>query len=103
MRQRVRDEGRLVGRNEWDSGGPGAGAGVNNVYVFTKLFFAEDDVGMFGPYQTFFEAADVVGLLSAGEATTSIWVSSEYRTEAEGAVTLFDGLSKAQASALFSR
>jgi hypothetical protein len=77
MRQRVRNEGLLVGRNEWDSGGPGAGAGVNDVYLFHRLFFAEDDVGMFGPYETFLEAADAVGLLSAGEATTSIWISSD--------------------------
>jgi hypothetical protein len=102
MQETIRSEGDRVGRNEWDSGGPGAGAGVSYVYLFRDLFFSEDDVGMFGPYKKFLEAAKVVGLLSVSEATTSVWVSSDYRTEAEGALKLFDGLSKEQAAALFS-
>jgi hypothetical protein len=35
----IRDEGCLVGLQEWDSGGPGAGAGTVDVYKFRGLFF----------------------------------------------------------------
>jgi hypothetical protein len=102
MQETVRGEGVRVGRNEWDSGGPGAGAGVSYVYLFRDLFFSEDDVSMYGPCDTLVEAANAVGLLSANEAATKIWVNSKYRTEAENAIKLYDGLSKEQASALFN-
>ena len=78
----VRDEGDLVGANYWDSGDPGAGAGVLSVYRFDELLFVEDDEQTAGPYKTFLEAADAVGLLGVNHATTRIWVESEYRTEA---------------------
>jgi hypothetical protein len=103
MQETIREEGDRVGINEWDSGGPGAGAGVSYVYFFRDLFFSEDDDGMYGPYETFFKAADAVGLLSVNEATTSIWIDPKYRTEAESALEFFDGLSKEQAFARFSR
>jgi hypothetical protein len=56
---------------------------------------------MYGPFDNFIEAAQVVGLLGVNEATTSVWVDSKYRAEAESALELFDGLSKEQASAIF--
>jgi hypothetical protein len=37
-------KGALVGRLEWDSGGPGAGAGTIDIRKFRGLFFAFDDV-----------------------------------------------------------
>jgi hypothetical protein len=101
MQEAIRNEGDQVGRNEWDSGGPGAGAGVSYVYLFRGLLFSEDDVGMYGPFDNFIEAAQAVGLLGVNEATTSIWVDTEYRAEAESALEPFDGLSKEQASAIF--
>jgi hypothetical protein len=101
MQEAIRREGDRVGRQEWDSGSPEAGAGVSYVYLFRGLFFSEDDGGMYGPFDNFIEAAQAVGLLGVNEATTSIWVDSEYRTEAESALKLFDGLSKEQALAIF--
>jgi hypothetical protein len=56
---------------------------------------------MYGPFDNFIEAAQAVGLLGVNEATTSIWVDTEYRADAESALELFDGLSKEQASAIF--
>jgi hypothetical protein len=47
------------------------------------------------------KGAREVGLLGVSEATTSIWVDSKYRAEAESALKPFDGLSKEQASAIF--
>lgn len=98
----IRDDGDLVGANYWDSGDPGAGAGVSSIYQFGGLFFAEGDQRTSGPYKTFLEAADAIGLLGVNQATTSIWVESKYRAEAEGAISLFDDLSREDALALFS-
>ena len=70
-------EGKLVARREWDSGGPEAGAGVVDVRKFRGLFFASDDVGLYGPYEGFTEAADAVALLTVTDATTRIWVDYE--------------------------
>jgi hypothetical protein len=101
MQEAIRSEGDRVGRKEWDSGSPAAGAGVSYVYLFRDLFFPEDDLGMYGPFDNFIEAAQEVGLLGVSEATTSIWVDSKYRAEAESALKPFDGLTKEQASAIF--
>jgi hypothetical protein len=74
MNERICKKRALVGQTEWDSGGPGAGAGAQSVYKFQDLFFAFDDSGGYGPYDTFTEAAEVVGLFNVTSATTSIWV-----------------------------
>lgn len=70
-------EGRLVGRHEWDSGGPGAGAGTVDVYLFRTVYIAFDDVGAYGPYQTFDEAAEAVSLLRPTDATKRIWMAED--------------------------
>jgi hypothetical protein len=64
-------EGELVARHEWDSGGPGAGAGVVDIYKFRGSFFASDDVGTYGPYEGFTEAAEAVAFLTVTDATTT--------------------------------
>jgi hypothetical protein len=74
----IHDEGELVGRQEWDSGAPGAGAGVVDVYRFRGLFVSENDVGSYGPYESFKEAADAVGLFVQTSATRRIWVHPRF-------------------------
>ena len=71
-------EGIVVGLKNWDSGGPGAGAGTVEVRLFRGAFFASDDEGIFGPYKTFAAAAKVVGLMVRNAATKRIWVADEY-------------------------
>jgi hypothetical protein len=102
MEAAVRDEGTRVGLNRWDSGDPGAGAGVSYVYLLRDFFFSQADSDMYGPYETFVEAADAVGLLGVNEATIEIFVDSKYRTQAMNALKLYDGLSNQQAFALFN-
>jgi hypothetical protein len=68
----IRSEGHLVGCHEWDSGGPGAGAGTVNVYQFRGLFISDDDVGIYGPYTSFSQAAKAVDLFKTTDATTRI-------------------------------
>jgi hypothetical protein len=74
----LREEGRLVGRHEWDSGGPGAGAGTVDVWLYSGSFYSDNDVEPHGPFETFLEAAEVVGLFHVNEATTNIWVDPEF-------------------------
>ena len=69
---KIDTEGALVARHERDSGGPGAGAGVVDVCKFRGLFFASNDVGFYGPYEGFTEAAEAVALLTVTDATTRI-------------------------------
>ncbi|MBX9841062.1 MAG: hypothetical protein K2Z80_04555 [Xanthobacteraceae bacterium] len=74
----VRSEGTLVGRHEWDSGAPGIGAGVIDIYRFRGAFFGDDDTGCFGPYASFAEAAEAMGFLIDTDATTRIWMELEF-------------------------
>jgi hypothetical protein len=75
----IRSEGRLVGRQEWDSGGPGAGAGTVDVYQFRGVFVCYDDANAYGPFETFAEAAAAVALFSTSDATTRIWVDLRFK------------------------
>jgi hypothetical protein len=79
----IRSEGQLVGRQEWDSGGPGAGAGTVDVYQFRGLFISENDVGSYGPYDSFSEAAAAVGLFNETDATTRIRVAAQFEDSEE--------------------
>jgi hypothetical protein len=77
----IRDEGRLVGRREWDGGGPGAGAGTVDVYLYRGAFYGEDDVDGLGPYATFAEAAEAISLFVRTDATRRIWLDPEFRRD----------------------
>jgi len=68
------EEGEPVGMHSWNSGAPGAGAGVTCIYRFRGLFFTSTDFGIDGPYKGFSEAAEAVGLLTVTDATERIWV-----------------------------
>ena len=74
----VREEGRVVAQHDWDSGGPGAGAGSVVIYLFRGLFFGDDDTGCFGPFETFADAAKGMGIFIETSATTRIWVAPEF-------------------------
>src|SRR5262249_49922102 len=71
----IYEHGQLVGRQEWDSGGPGAGAGTVDVYFYQGAFYSTDnDVGGYGPFETFEEAAKPVCQFYVNTATVRIWV-----------------------------
>jgi hypothetical protein len=76
----IREHGRVVGTQEWDSGGPGAGAGTVEVYSYRGAFYSDNDVGGYGPFDTFEEAALAVSLFYVNAATTRIWVDPEFST-----------------------
>src|SRR5271166_5181266 len=68
------EEGEVVGTHSWNSGAPGAGAGVTYIYRFRGLVFTSTDFGIDGPYEGLSEAAEAVGLLTVTDATERIWV-----------------------------
>jgi hypothetical protein len=66
-------EGELVFSHEWDSGGPGAGAGVEQVYHWNGQFaIFSADLGNSGPFATLDEALADQDLLMVTSATTRI-------------------------------
>ena len=77
--EEIRENGEVVGEHEWDSGSVGAGAGSLVVYRYAGKFFAEDDVEAMGPFDTFAEAAEAVGLFRKTDATTGIWVAKGHK------------------------
>ena len=61
----IREAGELVASQEWDSGGPGAGAGVVEVYEYNERFFVFHDAGV-SEYETLYEALRENGLRTKG-------------------------------------
>ncbi len=69
----MRESGRLVAKHEWC----GAYAGSNNIWLFKGAYFAENEAHMYGPFDTFWDAADAVDFDKVTDATTSIWVDKD--------------------------
>jgi len=65
--ERVKRDGMLLTYEDWDSGGPGAGAGRVCVYQYDGAFYSTHDAGMSGPYATEDEACRTVGISMSGE------------------------------------
>ncbi|MEO5740201.1 MAG: hypothetical protein ABIS29_06370 [Vicinamibacterales bacterium] len=72
----ILEDGEVVFYQDWDSGGPGAGAGRVSVYRFRGLFYVDHDAGMEGPYATKEEAVQENGAATIGDATETIWDST---------------------------
>jgi hypothetical protein len=56
--ERIRRYGSLITYQDWDSGGPGAGAGRDCVY----LYYSTHDAGLPGPFATEAEACRSIGI-----------------------------------------
>lgn len=70
---RLLKEGEEVAYQDWDSGGPGAGAGRVSVYRFENRYFGIHDAGLEGPFNTKVEAVAALGIEAINEATVEIW------------------------------
>jgi hypothetical protein len=67
------DEGDVVFEHEWDSGGPGAGAGSERVVAYRgRFWYSSLDFGVKGPYDDLLGTVAMYGLLTVTEATTEI-------------------------------
>ena len=74
IEETITDEGEIVASHSWDSGSPGAGAGVDLIYRFQGIFLVWTDMGFHGPFDSLVEAVEAVNLLSVNETTENIWV-----------------------------
>jgi hypothetical protein len=70
---RILSDGEEVAYQDWDSGGPGAGAGRVSVYRYGSRFCVLHDAGMSGPYGSIGEAVKRGGVNQVNAATTTIW------------------------------
>ncbi len=78
----VYEEGEKVFDLYWDSGGPGAGADNEIIYLWHDLYWLGDStLGLCGPYESFEEALEENELLTITSATESI-PCDEMSTEA---------------------
>jgi hypothetical protein len=73
LNERIIGSGKEVAYQEWDSGGPGAGAGRISVYRYRSNFYVFDDVGTHGPYKTFTRALKRAGIDEITDATVEVW------------------------------
>jgi hypothetical protein len=68
LTERVCEEGDWVLSLHWDSGGPGAGAGVESIYKFkNQYWYYSIDNGLSGPFDSLTEALDGFGVTDATE------------------------------------
>lgn len=67
------NSGQEVSYQDWDSGGPGAGAGRVSVYRYKDQFYSIHDAGMDGPFATSAEAVESSGIDDINDATIAIW------------------------------
>lgn len=69
----IREKGKQVFEHDWDSGGPGAGAGTEVIYRFQDLYWPDSEVeGIYGPGESLEEALEAGGFLKVTDATTAI-------------------------------
>jgi len=73
FREKVVSEGKVVFEHGWDSGGPGAGAGIERVLAYKgRFWYSSLDYGVQGPYDALLDTVLKHGLLTVTSATTEI-------------------------------
>jgi hypothetical protein len=75
----IHEQGEVVFREYWDSGGPGAGADVDLIYKYRDHFWRYDDDGLSGPFYDFEDSLweEYIAVTSATESIDC----SEWSTE----------------------
>ncbi|MFC1657419.1 N-formylglutamate amidohydrolase [Candidatus Moduliflexota bacterium] len=72
LHDRLIDEGEVIAYQDWDSGGPGAGAGQVSVCEYEGEYYILHDAGHSGPYQDMDKALRESGITVNNEATREI-------------------------------
>ena len=85
------EDGNVVAEHHWDSGGPGAGAGVVSVYKYRGCYFGLNDVAWYGPFDTLDPVFEKLGILTPTDATTSIKIFGQVYFDAETSFASVDG------------
>ena len=76
-------EGEELLSHHWDSGGPGAGAGVDTLYEYKGKYYVSHDAGI-DKFDDPMEAIFHHDLLGDTDATTSIQISPKLKKMMEG-------------------
>jgi len=71
--QRILEHGELVAYQDWDSGGPGAGAGRDGVYRYGRKFCVLHDAGLSGPFTSIVKALKEGEIDVINGATRRVW------------------------------
>ena len=79
----VSSEGEELLSHHWDSGGPGAGAGVDTLYEYKGKYYVSHDAGI-DKFDDPMEAIFHHDLLGDTDATTSIQISPKLKKMMEG-------------------
>ena len=88
---RVLEDGCEVAFQDWDSGGPGAGAGRVSVYLYEDRYYVIDEVPLSGPFGTKREALEYGQVDVETDATEEIWHADETSpSEREGMLDLLE-------------
>lgn len=74
----VTEVGELLAELHWDSGGPGAGAGVTSMYGCNAKFYVCHDAGV-DEYETAEEALVGGGFVRDFGADTSLWIHPDLK------------------------
>lgn len=74
----VTEVGELLAELHWDSGGPGAGAGVTSMYAYNSKFYVSHDAGV-DEYETAEEALVEGGFLQDFGPDTSLWIHPDLK------------------------
>lgn len=79
----ILDEGKRVFSNDWDSGGPGAGADSELIYLWRDLYWARDGTGCWhDPCETLDEfLGSGSGFTAVTSATESVFCSEKSARE----------------------
>ena len=73
----IRSNGQIVAYQNWDSGGPGAGAGSVKCYFYNNSFFVFHDAGM-DEYNSAKAAIESNGINVRTDATVEIWINKTF-------------------------
>ena len=71
--EQILEDGLEVAYQDWDSGGPGAGAGRDSVRLYGGVFYVFHDAGMDGPFRLMSEAIASGGIDQINDATVAVW------------------------------
>ncbi len=70
----ILSQGVLCAYQDWDSGGPGAGAGRVSCHRYRRRYYVMHDAGLDGPFATIAQAIDGSSLFAVTEATQVMWL-----------------------------
>lgn len=78
--EEILNRGKEVAFQDWDSGGPGIGAGRVSVLLFEGAFYVSHDAGLDGPFPSITQAISSGGIMDINESTVAIWVDGQGTT-----------------------